>query len=148
MYSLNYALKKCRGIEMVPVKQNNFWILKNNGLFFHLPASGFSSANKTLAISLTVLVCMCRGSEVITYLWGLSTSGVTSHLSIQLVHFEPFTLESNYSSHNLVIKSRAHSMFQRLYSGGGILYGTCVNQIIKTVKSVKIMASYIDFRSF
>lgn len=39
-------------------------------------------------------------------------------------------------------------MFQRLYSRGGILYGTCVNQIIKTVKSVKIMASYIDFRSF
>lgn len=36
-------------------------------------------------------------------------------------------------------------MFQRLYNGGGILYGTCVNQTIKTVKSVKIMASYIDF---
>lgn len=39
-------------------------------------------------------------------------------------------------------------MFQRLYSRGGILYGTCVNQIIKTVKSVKIMASYIDYQSF
>lgn len=39
-------------------------------------------------------------------------------------------------------------MFQQLYSRGGFLYGTCVNQIIKTVKSAKIMASYIDFLSF
>lgn len=39
-------------------------------------------------------------------------------------------------------------MFQQLYSRGGILYGTCVNQIIRTVKSAKIMASYIDFLSF
>lgn len=39
-------------------------------------------------------------------------------------------------------------MFQQPYSRGGFLYGTCVNQIIQTVKSAKIMASYIDFLSF
>lgn len=39
-------------------------------------------------------------------------------------------------------------MFQQQESRGGFLYGTCVNQIIKTVKSAKIMASYIDFLSF
>lgn len=39
-------------------------------------------------------------------------------------------------------------MFQQLYSRGGFLYGTCVNQIIQTVKSAKIMASYIDFLRF
>ena len=32
-------------------------------------------------------------------------------LGIQLFHFEPFTLESNYSSYNLAIKSRAIQHF-------------------------------------
>lgn len=75
---------------------------------------------------------MCTSGEIITYI-PLGLKYIWHHITLwaQLFHFEPFTLESHYSSHNLVIKSRAYSAFQQLYSLGGFLYGTFVNQIIK-----------------
>lgn len=102
-----------------------------------------SFAYKTLAISITILVCMCKSSEIITYLWGLNTSGVTSHFRHIVISF--WTIHSReYSSYNLVIIKQSYSVFQQLYSIGGLLYGTFVNQIIKTYTSNKLKCYNYD----
>lgn len=78
--NLNYALKRCSGHLFSPSNtQQPLNPLKIMDYPFTYQKVNFLLHIK-LAISIKALVRMCKNSEIIAYLWGLNTSGVTSHL--------------------------------------------------------------------